>query len=315
MRPLLLLLVLLIFGNSPARALTWDEPWADSVIRKSSSFVLGNVLSSDPRTGIRIQVFRTLGGKPVPDTVLISGFYDLRICSNSGDVPEFRIQKTDSCYFFLYEDADQRFSIATPTTGFDYVLDGQVIGTYRHSYHQAQVPVAAYELTMGAIFNHYHGRSYDAAAVRAFVLEQLGQPPAGFGEQELGRFFRQHAALETVYHLRLQVPETLLLPFLRDRKNFHNQVSGARALGSIPTGSARGALLAVVGDSTYRGFVQVMCLRALGPDPKDFKSRLQQLEETATDEEDDFGGNLMDPRICTDLPSVKKAIRRLLDQL
>jgi hypothetical protein len=42
---------------------------------------------------------------------------------------------------------------------------------------------------------------------------------------------------------------------------------------------------------------------------------LEALVKHANEEEDDFGGNIMDPRICTDVPSVKEALGSLIAKL
>ncbi len=93
--------------------------------------------------------------------------------------------------------------IATPTAGYDYVTKGNVVATFRHSYHQASVPVAIYERVMTAVFNNYHNLPYDKGDVEKFVNEYLTKKPAGFSESEISTFFIQHVALECVYHLKL----------------------------------------------------------------------------------------------------------------
>ncbi|HEV7621010.1 MAG TPA: hypothetical protein VGO09_04720, partial [Flavisolibacter sp.] len=69
---------------SKSYATTWDEPWADSVITKSNSFVLAKVLSCDPKKGVTIHILRSLGGEPLFGTIIIRGFYLLHLCSTSG---------------------------------------------------------------------------------------------------------------------------------------------------------------------------------------------------------------------------------------
>ncbi len=41
------LLALILFSSTSSHATTWDEPWADKVIKESSSFVLAKVISTD----------------------------------------------------------------------------------------------------------------------------------------------------------------------------------------------------------------------------------------------------------------------------
>jgi len=311
---LLIALILLISTNSYAT--TWDEPWAEKVIQESTSFVLAKIVSSNPEKGIKIFVLKTLGGKQLTDTILINNFYLLSLCSSSGEGPEFETQVVDSCYFFLRQNEKKQFCIATPTTGFDYVTDGQVVATFRHSYHQASVPVAIYEKTMTAVFNNYHNLPYDTAYIEKFVSENLSKSPAGFSENEVSAFFLQHVALECVYHLKLPVKETILFPFLNDKKNFHNQVSAARALRACNTEATKQEFLKIISDTTKRGFVQVMCVWSLAEfKPTELKEPLQKIMAYASDESDGFGGNIMDPRVCTGIPSLKNALKELVDKL
>lgn len=318
MRKLLLLLTLTItFATTRSYATTWDEPWADQVIKGSTSFVLAKVVATDEKKGITIQVIKTLGGAVLKDSLTITDFYLLYICSSSGGHgPEFHTEPIDSCYFFIQQNKDGKYCIATPTAGYEYVVDGNVRATFRHTYHQALVPVAVYEQAMTAIFNNYHGLPYDKEGISSFIKEQLSKKPAGFAEDEINTFFLQHVALESVHHLKLAMDESLILPFLSSTSNFHSQVSAARAMVAYNTNSSRQALLKVIGDTTRRGFVQVMCIESLTElDAKDLKPELERLEKDASDEEDGFGGNIMDPRICTNVPSKKEALKALIAKL
>jgi len=312
-----ILLLSIVVNSSNSYATTWDEPWADKVIREASSFVLAKVVSNDPEKGIRIVIIKNLSGKELKDTILISNFYLLNICSSSGGHgAEFDTRLVDSCYFFINQNAKGEFCIATPTTGFDYVSDGNVMATFRHSYHQASVPVSVYEETMTAIFNNYHSMSYDRDYISRFVRENLNKAPAGFGENEINIFFLQHVALECVYHLKLDIIGTLLLPFLNDKDNFHNQVSAARALSAVQNERNKIELLKAIGDTTKRNFVRVMCVWSLSKlKPTELKAQLQKIEESASDESDGFGGNIMDPRVCTHVPTLKEALKELIDKL
>jgi hypothetical protein len=314
---LISLFFITMLSSANSYATTWDEPWADKVIKEATSFILGKVISNNPEKGIKVFVLKTLGGKEVVDTILISNFYLLTICSSSGGHgAEFHTKPIDSCYFFINQNSKGQFSIATPTTGFDYVSDGHVMATFRHSYHQASVPVFVYEKTMTAIFNNYHNLTYDKAYIEKFVIENLSKSPAGFGEDEINTFFLQHVALECVYHLKLNIKETLVLPFLNDTNNFHNQVSAARAMNAFNTETNKQELLKAIGDTTKRNFVRVMCVWSLSDfNLKEFKAQLQHLELTASDERDGFGGNIMDPRVCTHIPTLKNALHKLVDKL
>jgi hypothetical protein len=312
-----ILLVLTILRTTNSYATTWDEPWADKVIKEATSFVLGKIIANDPEKGIKIVVLKTLGGQELTDTILISNFYSLRLCSSSGGHgAEFHTVIVDSCYFFINQNTRGEFCIATPTTGFDYVSEGQVMATFRHSYHQASVPVYVYEKTMTAVFNNYHHLPYDKSYMDKFVIENLSKSPAGFDKTEINTFFLQHVALECVYHLKLTIEETLLLPFLNDKNNFHHQVSAARAMSVFNTETNKLELLKAIEDTTKRNFVRVICVWSIsGFNPKELKSQLEKLEKSASDESDGFGGNLMDPRVCTTIPALKNALKELLEKL
>lgn len=311
-----LLLLLALTGATNSYATTWDEPWADKVIKESSSFILAKVISNDPEKGTQVVVIKTLGGTILKDTILISNFYLLTICSSSGGHgPEFHIQTIDSCYFFIKQNTKGEFCIATPTAGFDYVNKGRVMATFRHSYHKASVPVSIYEKTMTTVFNNYHNLKYDKDFIDKFVTENLSKPPAGFEENEIDVFFLQHVAMECVYHLKLKINEALLLKFLTDKNNFH-QVSAARAMSAINTEANKQALLKAISDKTKSDFVKVMCVWSLAEfKPTQLKTQLMELEKTASDESDGFGGDIMDPRVCTHIPSLKTALKELVHKL
>lgn len=298
-------------------ATTWNEPWASQVIKESTSFVLAKVVSNSPDEGIKIQVIKTLGGNPLNGIVFINQFFLLNLCSSSGGHgAEFHINKVDSCYLFIKKNEKGNYCIPTPTTGFDYVYDGKVMATFRHSYHQASVPVSVYEKTMTAVYNHYHGLPFDKDYIEQFITENLQKKPSGFSENEINTFFLQHVALECIYHLKLEFSESLVLPFLNDKDNFHNQVSAARAMSAFNTELSKNELIKAVADTTRRNFVRVICVWSLGNlTPTGYKKQLQTLEKNASDEVDDFGGNIMDPRVCTHVPSLKSALKELIDKL
>jgi hypothetical protein len=312
-----ILLLVTVFGTINSYATTWDEPWADKVIKRASSFVLAKVISTDPDKGIKIFVLKTVSGIILSDTILINNFYALDICSRSGGHgAEFHTIPIDSCYFFINQNTKGEFCIATPTTGFDYVKSGRVSATFRHSYHQASVPVEVYDKAMTAVFNNYHNLPYDKVYIEKFVVENLSKAPAGFDENEINTFFLQHVALECIYHLKLNVKETLVLSFLNDEKNFHNQVSGARAMAAFNTETSKQQLLKAISDTTKRDFVRVMCVWSLSSfKPTKLKTQLQKVEKFASNESDGFAGNIMDPRVCTHIPSLKDALKELLDKL
>ena len=312
----ILIILLFTLGNSAIlNATTWDEPWQDEIIRQADHFILANVQSFDEDTGLVIEVVRTIAGEPLEGTVRVSDFYLLELCSwSGGHGPEFRFGGIDQCYFFLKKNEEGHYSISTPTSGYTGIRDGEVAATYRHSYHQAAVPVEVYELTMSAIFNHYHDLPYNEDVIREFVKQYITLKPASFEETEIQTFFMQHAALETVYHLELEGYRDLIIPFLNDTANMHNQISAARALIAEDSEETVEILMEVVADTSRDNFVQVICIWTM----KEFESQpnkdqLTALLQNASEESNGFGGNIMDPRVCTHFPTVKSALAEWME--
>jgi len=312
----ILLFAFAIFSTT-AFSTTWNEPWQDKVIKEADYFVLAKIKSYDSRDGATIEVVKSLGGQELKGEIKITDFYLLEICSSSaGHGAEFNFEGITECYVFIKKNDKGQYCIATPTTGFNAMENGNVYATYRHSYHQALVPADTYEKTMTAIFNNYHNKPYDKQFINEYVNKYLSMKPAGFGKSEMDTFFAQHVALECVYHLRLPDLYPKLIPFLNDTSNFHNQVSGARALISCNTTDCKQALLRVISNTTRNHFVQVVCVWTLSEfKPNELKDQLIKISETASTEDNGFGGDIMDPRVCTFFPNVKNAITTLTDKL
>jgi hypothetical protein len=318
MKPIQILFAFaLIFTSTTTQATTWDEPWQDQVIREAESFVFAKVVSNDEKKGVKIQVIKTLGGKELQGSITINNFYLLNLCSVSGGHgPEFHFDDIKECFFFIKKNSKGNYCIATPTTGFDYVIDGNVYAAYRHSYHKAIVPLEVYEKTMGAIFNHYHKQPYDKKYIHEYVNKYLSLKPSGFSKNEIDNFFAQHVALECAYHLRLTDYYAKLLPFFADTSNFHNQTSAARAMISYNTPECRQELMKIISDTTQSPFLQVICIWSLAEfKPVELKEQLIKIAKTASTKENGFGGNIMDPRVCTHVPKVKKALETLIKGL
>jgi hypothetical protein len=303
---------------SITKATTWDEPWHDQVVKQSESFVLAKIISFDTNKGVIISILKQLAGKPIKDTIQITDFYLLHLCSASaGEGPEFHFKGADSCYFFIKKNDKNEYCIATPTTGFAVVHDGIVVATYRHSYHQARVDLPLYENTMAAIFNNYHALPYDKAYITSFIDKTLALKPAGINAEEIGTFFNQHVALECIYHLGLTDHYKSIVPFLKDTANMHAQISAARALTPYNTPECNQLLINTIGDNkAANDFAKVICIWTLGSHkPQNIKDALTKLLPAASTQENGFGGNIMDPRVCTTFPTVKDALTELIGKL
>lgn len=311
----LLLIVIVLFGST-AKATTWDEPWQDQIIKEAESFVFAEIKSSSEME-VKIKIIKTLAGKKISGTVLINGFYLLDLCSSSGGHgPEFILKGINKCYFFLSSGENGAFKISTPTSGFAHIISGKVYATYRHSYHQALVEPEVYEKTMTAIFNHYHGQLYDSDWISGYIDEKLSLPPANMNENEVDIFFSQHVALECIFHLGLDGYCDKLLPFLSNTDDFHTQASAARAARSCPTAELKQAMVRLIQEKETEPFVQLMCVWAFEKiKPVELKEELIAIRDASSDTGLDFGGNLMDPRVCTSLPSVKDALSKMINGL
>lgn len=225
-------------------------------------------------------------------------------------------------YLFLWRTEDGGWSLPTPTAGFAHERpDGLIQATYRHSYHQGLVPRELYEETQAAIFRARHGEPAPAALVARLADELLAKPPDGLPDDptdEANLFFRQHAALETVFHLGWgEVPPeralALLEPFLQSDV-WHVQVSAVRALERVPGREARTRMMRFLRARGRSGFAQVMAVWALRrANARGLREELQRLAGEASDEEVGFGGSIMDPRVGTRFPrSVKDALEELV---
>jgi hypothetical protein len=311
------LLGLFILSGGVSKAISWNEPWAADVIKEAESFILARIDSFDSKKGISVEIIKSLGGVEITGKIKITNFYHLDLCSmSSGDYPYFHFRGVKKCYFFLKKNKKGEYCIATPTAGFDRIQDSNVIATYRHSYHQAMVPIDVYEKTMTAIFNNYHGMPYDTKYINSFVNKYLSLPPTGKDESAMKIFFLQHVALECIYHLRLEGFYSKIIPFLNDMANFHDQVSATRALVAYNTIECKTILLNIISDTARGCFVKVACIWTLKEfKPVELKDQLVKLSSTASSGECGFGGDIMDDRICTHFPDVRAAIDDLITQI
>lgn len=298
-------------------ATTWDEPWQETVIKEADYFVLAKIKAVDEHEGITIDIIKCLGGDSLKGEINITQFSHLDLCSTSGGHgPEFRLPKVEQCYFFIKKNEKGEYCIPTPTSGYGFVDQENVIGTYRHSYHQAKIPIEVYEKTMTAIFNNYHQLPYDKAFISNYINNYLSLNPAKLVKEEFNNFFGQHVALECIYHLRLSGYYDKIIPFLRDTANYHSQISAARALISYNTTECKQELINMISESKVSSFVKVICVNTLGDfKPTEIKEQLIKLKETASTEYVSFGGSIMDPRVCTQLPDLHKALEDVIETL
>lgn len=309
------IIFIFLFFTNFTFGISWDEPWQSEIIKQADYFVLAKIKSFNSDT-LKIEIIKDIEGENLKGEIVITNFYLLKICSASGHGPEFDFDNIETSYFFIKKNHKGEYCIPTPSSGFDYVKDGNVIATYRHTYHQTKVPIETYEKTMSAIFNNYHNKPFDIKFINEFIDINLTLKPAGFSEDEINTFFSQHVALECIYHLRLTGFYSKILPFLHDLKNFHNQISAARALIAYDNSECKNELLKIIKDSSYDNFVKVICIWTLREfKPIELKQQLVKINEIVSGEETGFGGNIMDPRVCTYIPDPKSALEKLISTL
>lgn len=291
---------------------TWDEPWQKEIIEKSDVFVFAKVLTASDSM-ITVEVTKTFEST-LKGVITIDNFFLLDLCSMSGGHgPEFRFEVGIEGYFFLKEGKNGNYQIPTPTSGFDLLDEGNVHATYRHSYHKALLPVEIYELTYTEIWNKYHSDSFDSKKVESYINEQLKLAPAGFNEDEINVFFKQHAALETAYLLGIEIDFEVLIKF-SEFDNFHSRISAIRAMYNVENEKAIKYLLEYIIDKEKEEFSQVIAIWTLWKmEDSKVQKRLKAMVKNLSEEETGFGGNIMDPRVCTHFPNPKLAVMELVE--
>ena len=296
---------------------TWDEPWRKEIIKNADHFVLAQVASCSD-TLMTINVEKTLGGEAT-GTIRIDDFYMLHLCSVSGGHgPELHFTEGKRYYFLLKKGANGNYQLPTPTSGFDAVLEdsvNQVVATFRHSYHQAQVNQDIYEKIYGQLWLGLHGQTYDEAFVKRYVFAQLDLKPAGWDPNKTAQFFNQHMALETAAMLGISIDFDRLKPFA-EGENFHEQVSALRAMGHVPkedqSRTSEYLLKYIKYNLDASDFSKVIAIWSLWEiGDKKAQKQLWKMKDELSEESTGFGGNIMDPRVCTRFPSPKNAVIEL----
>lgn len=318
MRSLLFILFVCISIAHSVRATTWNEPWHDEVMRHSESFVKVKV-TENQGSRVKAEVIKFLAGARTPEQIELRGYARLTLISSSSSNDELRLPFTPGHIYYLFIKKSEKtntYQIPTPTSGWAKLEGADVAATYRHSFHKALVPEEVYEKTMQAIFNGAKGQPYDTDFIERFTKEQLTQSVAVLKQEDsaiMKRFFLQHVALESFYHLGKGADLALLIPFM-DTGDYHVQISACRAVSRIDSPSSRELLMKFI-EGKGVGFAKVMCVWGLKRlNAKGMISRLEAYLKTGVDQETGFGGDIMDPRVGTYFPeSVKASIKELLD--
>ena len=149
--------------------------------------------------------------------------------------------------------------------------------------------------------------------VKDYISTNLSQAPT----EAMFLFFSQHVALEMIYHLKLRYELAFIEPFV-NFESFHANVSGLRALYANPAPIVKEKFIAFIKDEKRDPFAKVIAVWGLGKIGLDScsKKELKTLSQIAKKEKKDydsgFGGNIMDPRVCTHFPDLKSALNKLL---
>src|SRR6185503_1984851 len=256
-------------------------------------------------------VIRFLAGLRTPDQIELKGFSKLAITSTSSGAGELQMPFAPGQIYYIFIKKSEKgnsYQIPTPTSGWAKVQDTDVVATYRHSLHKALVPEEVYEKTMLAIFNGIKSQPYDTDFIEGFMKEQLTQSVAGLKQEDPAmtkRFFLQHVALESFYHLGKVADLALLTPFM-NADDEHAQISACRAVSRIDSPAYRELLMKFI-EGKGGGFAKVMCVWGLKRlNAKGMISRLEAFLKTGADQETGFGGDIMDPRVGTHFPDSVK---------
>jgi len=319
MRSLLFILFVCFIVAHNANATTWDEPWHDEVMRNSDAFVKVKITASD--SVVKAEVIKFIAGARTPEQIELKGYWRLTLTSISSASGELRMPFAPGQVYYLFIKKSEKantYQIPTPTSGWAGLQGAVVAATYRHSLHKALVPEEIYEKSMQAIFNGTKGQPYDTDFIEKFTKEQLTQRVAALSQEDSAmtkRFFLQHVALESFYHLGKGADLAVLIPFT-ESDNYHVQISACRAVSRIDSPSSRELLMKFIEGKNGVGFAKVMCVWGLRRlNAKGMIPRLEAFVKTGADQETGFGGDIMDPRVGTYFPeSVKDSIKGLLEE-
>lgn len=293
-------------------ATTWDEPWQDHIIKEADLLIKAEIIEKTDST-LLIEIIKDFSEENKSGKIKIQDYFMLDLCSFSeklhipGDVGMIG-------YFLLKESTNGYYSLPTPTAGIDWLIDGEVYATFRHSYNKALVKPDLYEKCYQAIWKHFHGKSYDQDGIESFIQKTLHEEPKGLEiKEERADFFEQHVALEMSYLLELSVPFETLKKFA-EFKEFHSKISAFRAMSNCKNEEAQAFIVDFVLDKNQDVFVKSIALKSLmGKANEESKKRLCKKRKKLPEERPSFGGNIMDPRICTKIESPRSIATRICE--
>mgnify|MGYP006138877509 CR=1 FL=1 len=306
--------LLLLIQSVVAIAHTWDEPWHKEVVAGADTFGLYEV-TSNSGFSLKLKLIKHLAGEKSKSKIKVTKYYLFGWTSDPSKLDDhpFEYSKGEKIYAFLKKEGTN-YGVATPTSGISTFLDdGSVFATFRHSVHGARSEVHEYETLQKCIFNYLHNSQCSEKAislVKEYLTAPIGVLSENATDEDVTRFFRQHAALETSYLAKIPNSIDVLRPFL-DSDFFHVQVGAVRALAASNYSNKEGELLSFVASDDKDGMARVMAVLLLNELPSENAVIfLNEYLTSAPEEEVYLGANsIMDPRIGTWYPqSVKAAV-------
>lgn len=302
---------LLVTGS--VAAATWNEPWFEEYLGKTTHLLKVKVLNNSSHEFADVEVIATLAGKPVSGKIRISGFFSLNLCTDQGDpIPGIWLTQMDTCYLFVQQGKGKTFMLPTPTSGIVPLNMGWVNCAFRHSYHSFVIRQEFFESGAVAAWKIAHNQTVSTDEIRPEVEKWLSMDPVSpFGSTEID-FYHQQAALELVHLLGLKGYNEQIRKFAEDFQTLH-QLAAFRAFRADPSEELSRYLFDEVRNPDRNKMVRLMALEALILSPyKPERSALERYYSEADDSYVGFGGDIRDPRICTTMSGLKKTAARLL---
>lgn len=297
-------------------AVTWNEPWFEKYFPQVTHVLQVKILDNQSFEFADAEVVSTLAGKPVSGKIRIQGFFHLKTCVDQGEpIPGIWLQKMDTCYLFLRQDKGRSFQLPTPTSGMVPLSAGWVNCSLRHSYHQTIIEKDFFERAVKSSYEVFSGRAMTDNMLRDQIKVWLEKAPASpFGETET-EFYHQQVALELVYHLKLKDLVPLVMPFAYHEQSLH-QLSAFRAFRAAPSEDLSAFIFDEVRNPNRHKMVRSVAMETLLLSPfKPQRTAVALFYADIQDEYIGFGGDIRDPRTCTQLTGIRTLTASLLRQL
>lgn len=282
-----------------AWATTWHEPYTRQIVADAETFLLAEVVGQEA-AGPRVRVIEVYEGSSPPGEFVVK---------EAGDGPVAGA-RSGARVLLLLDRVGASWTMQTPTSG-AFLRDGDhVIGDYRISFHAGVFDEQDFVAAVSALWEQEHRRQPDLGWLERLrgSLEQEPVGPDGDPRSATSQtFFRQHLALEGLHYFGGGSVEELR-PFV-DSEVWHHRASSARALGTVGGDAAVAALLWLATDESEHPYVRLLAAEALEGlgDPR-AAPELRAAAMEASDDEVVLATNLMDPRVGTQIGSVRSAM-------